>query len=632
MKKYRVLCLFVSLILTSLSSCRDSVLAYHGAFNYTDNNGYVYNISTNNNGESTATLIGAKNKATKVVVPDEVNGIPVVGIYGGNNSSYSEQFGEGNLPFRNVEYLELGRNVKYLSTYSYDNSSENYDKVENFDQYFVETGSSRADSYRCTFPKLKKLSLEKSKVQAIPNYYFKDATNLEEIIFNNNLLYICAGAFYGCSNLNNPSLPDSIKYIGDRAFEGCSLLTTDLLLSDSLCDLGAAFANTGIIETYDYHNQTNPIELSTHGGGRALVSGRYERSVNFDYGVYGNYYSIYGACSLPSMNVGTLELSARAISHDVFGYFTTSSSGGYTISDYSITCATLELSASYIGNEAFSRSTIRNIVFKGYLDSIGSGAISSEKLETITMSTNTNKYFVYDNALYENRDGYCSLILLPKCNSHTTLTLSPNMNVFGLRVDSDNSYSSDSNETVYDTIYLYTKNVKGIFGILEPNEEYYNSYSQTEAFKRLMTKQFVLLDPEASNRIKVLDGVLYSDSSLLAFPSHKEIDTFMTDSSIYYLDSYSFCYIPNIRNIKISRSVTSISNYAFYKVQTTNLHIYIPNEVTYISPSFLNAYRYYSLEEESLITLHFERATYAENWDTNTFDKFNIEWNAQLDY
>lgn len=72
-----------------------------------------------------------------------------------------------------------------------------------------------------------------STITIIPNYAFKECTNLVSITLNNSINIIKEGTFYGCSNLSSIELPNSVTTIDKNAFYNCDSLT-DIFLPNSI--------------------------------------------------------------------------------------------------------------------------------------------------------------------------------------------------------------------------------------------------------------------------------------------------------------------------------------------------------------------------------------------------------------
>lgn len=71
---------------------------------------------------------------------------------------------------------------------------------------------------------LKKVDLPE-RLEAIPQYAFKDCKNLQEVSFGNSLKTIGIYAFQNCENLSAVKLNEGLKSIGERAFENTAFGT-----------------------------------------------------------------------------------------------------------------------------------------------------------------------------------------------------------------------------------------------------------------------------------------------------------------------------------------------------------------------------------------------------------------------
>ena len=55
--------------------------------------------------------------------------------------------------------------------------------------------------------------------------WYGRSSSIKQVIIEDGITTIAAGAFYWCSNLETVSLPESLEYIGEQAFEGCKKLS-----------------------------------------------------------------------------------------------------------------------------------------------------------------------------------------------------------------------------------------------------------------------------------------------------------------------------------------------------------------------------------------------------------------------
>lgn len=86
----------------------------------------------------------------------------------------------------------------------------------------------------------------------LPNYLIKIgngafySSKIKEIEFNDKLVIIDDGAFYGCVNLNNVTLPSSVRTLGESVFQDCKDLEV-LVLNQGLESIGKlCFYNTKV--------------------------------------------------------------------------------------------------------------------------------------------------------------------------------------------------------------------------------------------------------------------------------------------------------------------------------------------------------------------------------------------------
>ena len=69
----------------------------------------------------------------------------------------------------------------------------------------------------------------------------KDMTNLTQVVFGDKVESLPGHSFYGCVNLQNVTLPDSIETIGYDAFRDCNAMTEIVLGKNVILDGGRVF-------------------------------------------------------------------------------------------------------------------------------------------------------------------------------------------------------------------------------------------------------------------------------------------------------------------------------------------------------------------------------------------------------
>ena len=92
------------------------------------------------------------------------------------------------------------------------------------DCYTIESGTTRVEDSAFQFcDSLKKVVIP-STVRTIGEYAFNSCSSLEEVCFQQpaTLEYLPEHAFWGCNQLREMVIPDSVSYISDYAFYGCN--------------------------------------------------------------------------------------------------------------------------------------------------------------------------------------------------------------------------------------------------------------------------------------------------------------------------------------------------------------------------------------------------------------------------
>lgn len=598
MKKIKLLFLSIPLLIGSLSGCSQTF--GYNSFIY-KKDGCTYYIRHYYGGPE-AELLCVDSSVKDLIVPDDINGIPVVYINCSKNSYY---YGVKSGYYESVEHLELGKNVRIFGSDSYSDEDYKYSS-----SHFISSNYYSSDE-NVAWPNLKSISLKDSQIEVIPERCFKGSSLLESISFNSNLSYICAEAFSGCSKLKSIKLPNSLLKIGDDAFYNCSLIDEDLVIPSGLIDLGAAFAGTKIIDTYDRNNPTTDIVLNASNGEKCLISSHdiygYQDGYNysFDYRIIGSksindVYDIYEP----------LTINSRVISHNCV-------SNNYNTS---FSCSSLFLDGTkYIFDDAFQNINISSVTIDGNLQYIAQDAFDNYYLETIHLEDNTNReYIVFDNALYEKNETGYSLLMIPSRSGNRSLTFHQEMTEICSNVVNSNK--------IFDVINLWPLNIKNIF---QPDPENNSSYDNISRFSSIRTKKYELAQTSSVYRI-VDDAICYQDQ-LLYFPSNKEIETYMTDSSIKTICSNSFYNNKGISCVKLSRHVERIEYGAFGSIRNRSFSLYIPKEVKTIENYVISGYSN-DESEKSNVDIYVENATKPNSWTDSFFYRCNVHWGWQFDY
>lgn len=238
------LCLCVCLLFTGC----DSVTSILSGENET----VEYKIE---NGEATVVSVPNKSTVTKIVIPNEYEGVPVTKI---------ADFAAVNLEY--VTEISIGKNVKEIGSWALENNQKL--------KIFV---IDKENPYFCTVD------------GAI---YTKDMKTLlfcppatTEHTVPDGVEIIRTKAFYKCGNLTKVSLPDSVKSIEEKAFFRCGAIT-EIDLPENLEFIGKdVFAYcTGLtevtippairqIDEYAFYNCTSLLTVNVNANESELTLG-----------------------------------------------------------------------------------------------------------------------------------------------------------------------------------------------------------------------------------------------------------------------------------------------------------------------------------------------------------------------
>ncbi len=167
--------------------------------------GIIYGLSADG---TYAEVVGYSGTATKIVIADTYEGVPVTGIY--------EEAFKGN---KSITSVVIPDSVTSIGDYAF---------------YYCSklTSITIPDSVTsigiCAFSYCKSLASVTipDSVTSIGNDAFVYCTSLTSVTIGNGVTSIGEWAFCGCSNLTSVTIPDSVTSIGERAFYGCFGLTS----------------------------------------------------------------------------------------------------------------------------------------------------------------------------------------------------------------------------------------------------------------------------------------------------------------------------------------------------------------------------------------------------------------------
>ena len=204
----------------------------------------IYDVSSDG---TYAEVLGYSGTATKIVIADTYNGLPVTNIYQGafsNTSITSVVIPDsiitiGNLAFAScykLKNITLGKNVATIGNNAFESCA------------FT----------RITIP---------NSVTCIRSNAFSYCSLLQSITFGDSITEIGSNAFMHCQSLTSVTFPSSVTSIGFEAFKGCSNLASVTLLNDATLIFGDAFSqcNSALYTEYEQGkyigNASNPYEI-----------------------------------------------------------------------------------------------------------------------------------------------------------------------------------------------------------------------------------------------------------------------------------------------------------------------------------------------------------------------------------
>ena len=214
MKKIVTL-IFVIIMLLLLSGCNnndgDSDLKANPASDF------EYTLNSDQSGILINKYVGTSEN---VVVPSEIDGLPVLALRGVPNEDYPTTVKEGVFAESNIKTVVIPATVKSIGGMAFADCRE-------LSKVTVLPNSDLISIIRAAFGgcvKLEKLDLSDTKLELISTIAFMGCTNLTEIKFPDTLKEIGEKAFYECSALKEVDLPRNLTKIKDGAFGYCTSL------------------------------------------------------------------------------------------------------------------------------------------------------------------------------------------------------------------------------------------------------------------------------------------------------------------------------------------------------------------------------------------------------------------------
>lgn len=248
--------------------------------------------------DSGIVIIDCDESATSVIIPEQIDGIPIVTI--GDQAFWQcSKLTSITIP-SSVIYIWprafIGCNS--LTDLVVDPQNRNY--IVEDDVLFDIT---KTNLVHCPTTKIGEYTIPDS-VTAIGYYAFKGCNRLTSVTIPDSVTYISDFVFDGCSGLTNITVPDSVTFLGQGVFKNCSGLTSvtlpnaitsiasdtfydcinlpDITIPDSVTSIGrCAFLNCKKLKSITIPDSVTSIDEAAFSGCSGLANVTLPDSVTF---------------------------------------------------------------------------------------------------------------------------------------------------------------------------------------------------------------------------------------------------------------------------------------------------------------------------------------------------------------
>ena len=495
----------------------------------------IFDLSEN--GDTITGLTDYGKNATKLVIPEAIDGVKIVDISSAaftncNSAACNEKDNLRYIGSKDNLYLFLVKASQNLENFEIDSGCKYIG-----DQAFYEDGRLTSIEIPNGVTSIGKEAFYKSSrltsieipngVTFIGEAAFRECSGLTSITIPNSVTSIGEYAFSGCSGLKSVTIPDSVTSIGDYAFSGCSGLTSVGIPNSVISIDGCAFSGCSGLTSVTIPNSVTSIGDSAFGGCRGLTSIKIPNNVTF----IGNY--AFNDCS--GLTSITIPDSVASIGNSAF-----SGCSG-------LTSITIPNSVTSIGESAFSGcSGLTSITIPNSVISIGDSAFMS--CSSLTSITIGNSVTSIGNSAFEYCSGLTS-VTIP--NSVTSIGDSA---FYGCR-SLENITIPDSVILIGDRVFSSCSNLDKI-SVATGNTKYHsagNSLIETE------TKTLIL---GCKNSVIPTDGSVTSIGDS-AFSGCSGLTSITIPTSVTSIGESAFCWCSGLTSVTIPDSVTSIGHSAF---------------------------------------------------------------------
>ncbi len=491
---------------------------------YTDSQGAIYTLS---NDETYYIVSDCDRFVTLVVIPDEINGLPVKEIgdyafeYCGSLKSIEipdlvTSIGDGAFEgCSSLKSIEIPDSVEIIDQCAFND-------CESLETITVSKGNEVYHSNdNCLIETATKTLVVGCKYSVIPS--------------DGSVKIIGKSAFAHCDSIASIKIPDSVTDIGDCAFKSCSSLTS-VELPNSVTYIG--------YEAFSYCDSLTSVKIPnsvTSIGYRAFDNCHSLKSIEIPDSVTDIGDSAFSYCdSLTSVKIPSSVTYIGAGAFEHCG---------------SLTSIEIPNSVTYVGDGAFEGcSSLKSIEIPDSVETIGQYAFyDCESLETITVSKGNEVYHSNGNCLIKT----VTKTLIQGCNNSV--------------IPSDGSVTAIAN-----CAFRYCS---GLTSIEIPNSV---TYIGAGAFNYCYGLETITVSK--GNEVYHSNGNCLIETAAKILVVGCKNSVIPSDGSVTIIGKRAFVHCDSLASVKIPNSVTSIDSSAFSECYSLK-SIEIPDSVTYIGHS-----------------------------------------------
>ena len=262
---------------------------------YHDNGEYKYEVLPDGKSLRLWTCTKAiREKARKVVLPKEIDGLPVKEL---GRDSVSKIDDSAFYLCTNLKSVDGGKNVKYVGVEAFACCK----KLANIPKFWNKSNKEIEHGYAC-FRKtgVRSVTIPRWDTE-VNDMFYAECINLRKVVLTKGQKLIDSEAFYMCKNLKNvkfcpglttigdsfryceklerADIPKTVKLIGRRAFQHCRSLKTVSLPNSLECLYDMAFQDCRSLKQIKIPKKIKKIEQKTFQGCKKLKKAVIPKSV-----------------------------------------------------------------------------------------------------------------------------------------------------------------------------------------------------------------------------------------------------------------------------------------------------------------------------------------------------------------